>query len=566
MAQDSCFDFILKNCRPRIMKQITGVKGPGSLIHQASIASHNSSTKIGNPRPQRAKENLGNVEAGQNSTSEHKDSLELAASRWIEIRQLVDILAINPDSEAINQLARLAYDVRHSACFRTLLRRHYPRNHHFSQVMESLGKVAKYFRSAVCFIQVAANSTLQTKQIKVEIVSSVSRRINILQGNTVESMQARVPGLSEKTKDQVREIKRLLQRWRKYIVHAEMLLITYYEENPQIVLATNYIGISKLSCYLCANFIRIHNVYAVDGQHHQLYCLWTLPEEISFGSQDRSINFMRALKELQQILVKDVGSVSQPSFIPLDFLKESVANVSRTTIAARAYSLENLNSVAEAEEKNDAIISRNTLNEGEENFAVVSESEIPQVEINYEEKLSLRKAVPGPKLESLDDLIKPQPTTSLVELLSSLEQPVLSTEQNPLEVQSVVSDKSLEFSSQSPRHELPEVKVRRRPHTHRSSRSTRPNCRQTSRKNKVRSVTPQRPRQSHSRGKRRRDKVRSSHASQNKPSRSSKAKRRHVKGISRNRKKKRNIGCFSVVAACLEPIMRSISIIFEGKR
>lgn len=100
-----------------------------------------------------------------------------------------------------------------------------------------------------------------------------------------------------------------------------MLLLTFYEEHPQITLATNYIGISKRSCYLRANFIRIHNVFTIEGQHQQLYCLWTLPEEIRFGSRDRGANFVEALTELQLLLAKRVAEVSLPLYRPLAFLK-----------------------------------------------------------------------------------------------------------------------------------------------------------------------------------------------------------------------------------------------------
>lgn len=57
-------------------------------------------------------------------------------------------------------------------------------------------------------------------------------------------MIKRAPALSGKLTSRAVEIQRLLRRWRKYIVHAKMLLLIFYEEHPEITLATNYLGTS----------------------------------------------------------------------------------------------------------------------------------------------------------------------------------------------------------------------------------------------------------------------------------------------------------------------------------
>ncbi|CZS94346.1 uncharacterized protein RCO7_10296 [Rhynchosporium graminicola] len=221
---------------------------------------------------------------------ENEESERLAKSHWTEIRELVDKLHITTDLEAIKQLARLAYNVRHSIDFHNLVRTQCQLRKQSSQILERIGKVAKFFRSAVSLVQ------------------------------------------------------------QKYIVHAEMLLLTFYEEHPQIVLATNYIGISKRSCYLCANFIRFHNFFAIKGQHQQLYCLWTLPADVTFESQARGAIFMKALSDLDSLLAHKIDKVTRPQHKLLAFLKESVANFSRATITARAHSLENPGVVVESDE------------------------------------------------------------------------------------------------------------------------------------------------------------------------------------------------------------------------
>jgi hypothetical protein len=148
-------------------------------------------------------------------------------------------------------------------------------------------------------------------------------------------MAKRVPFLSGKLASHTVEVQRLIQRWRKYVVHAEMLLLIFYEEHPDIPRVTDYIGISKRPCYLCANFIRMHDVFAVEGQHLQLYCLWTLPAKMKLGSPTQNVKFSKALKDLQHLLETRVAAVSSPAHRPLTFLKESVANFSRATMIAR---------------------------------------------------------------------------------------------------------------------------------------------------------------------------------------------------------------------------------------
>jgi hypothetical protein len=68
------------------------------------------------------------------------------------MRQLIDRPKVTPEVEAIKRLARLAYTVRRSYSFRALLKTHY-RQHHQLQIIERLGKIARFFRSAVNLVQ-----------------------------------------------------------------------------------------------------------------------------------------------------------------------------------------------------------------------------------------------------------------------------------------------------------------------------------------------------------------------------------------------------------------------------
>lgn len=264
MTQDLCFNLVAAGCQSCILKQISGPSGLWSLVYHLCTPF-------------------------RHSPEEREDTERLAVTRWKNMRELIDKLHRTPDVETIKQLSRLAYDVRRCNAFRKLLSSQYQQRQRLSQILERVGKVAKFFRSVVGIIRVAGSTTLKNKHIKIETVPSISRRIEVLRNHSIPKMKTPIPEFSP---SQAVEMQRLRRRWYKYVVHAEMLLLTFYEENPDIVLATNYIGSSKRSCYLCANFIRLHNLLAVEGQHQQLYCLWTLPEVINFKSQERRANFL----------------------------------------------------------------------------------------------------------------------------------------------------------------------------------------------------------------------------------------------------------------------------------
>lgn len=281
---------------------------------------------------------------------ENEDSEQLAATRWKEMKDLINKLHISPDLQAVKELAYLAYGIRRSVAFRNLISTQCQHRQRSKQILERIGKVSKFYRSALSLIRVATCATLRHKHIKVETIPSVSRKICILRDHSVKDMRMRLPAMAARTSLQTAEIQRLLRRWQKYVVHAEILLLIFYEEHPQIVLATRYIGISKRSCYLCANFIRLHNFFTVEGQHQQLYCLWTLPEEIIFESEGRAAKFTRSLSDLQILLTQRMIEATMPQHRPLAFFKESVANFSRATILARAQSLENLDMIMESKE------------------------------------------------------------------------------------------------------------------------------------------------------------------------------------------------------------------------
>ena len=506
-------------------------------------------------------ESMADIETiGDYNSRTHEEFMQLAASRWRRMLELTDRVKISSDPEAIKCLARLAYDVRRSDTFRALLETLFrqPR-HHASKIVERVGKLAKFFRSAVTLAQVAASGSLGSKHIKVESIPSISRSIDILRARNVADMVKRAPALSGKLASRAVEVQRLLGRWRKYIVHAEMLLLIFYEEHPEITLATNYIGISKRSCYLCANFIRMHDVFAVEGQHQQLYCLWTLPEEVKFGSQTQSASFSRALTDLQRLLQNKVATISLPSYRPLTFLKESVANFSRATMIARVESLERINKVNEGEECMESHVSLPTLVEDEADVKKVPKIVRSHLERCHQEGLD--KIGIGTRHEGVnqDDSSTAGASSPLpdmtVERVSCPEEAVLEiTQVPPLNITSTIENQPSEDRGAR----CSQAGNRRRPPRARLDAT----CRGVSRQTVSRADILQQPRRSAKRRKGRH--VRSRNIKGRVP-RSPVSTRRHSEGVSHKRREHVGVGCSSLLVSCLKSFRKLVFMAF-GRR
>ncbi|KAF7866870.1 hypothetical protein EAF04_005711 [Stromatinia cepivora] len=370
-----------------------------------------------------------------------------------------------------------------------------------------------------------------------QCIPSISRKVNVLRDHSIESMRMRKPAFSTKSRLQTVEIQRLLRRWQKYVVYAEMLLLTFYEEHPKIVLATNYIGISKRSCYLCAGFIRFHKFFSVEGQHQQLYCLWTLPAEIKFGSQAQGANFMKALSDLQLLLTQRVDEVTMPQHRSLAFLKESVANFSRATILARAHSLENLSTVIESDECLTSNIVHTPPNPG---------GEPPSVQLAREEKS---------KLETGQERVKEEAKTEIsCSPLTEVEEPSppdLGAVEH-LQTQFAASPGLGISSSSDLGKELSHIG--KRSQSNRCRRAEHRERRNRRRKSKRSPATQRSDRHA-------RKKKTSAHSRTQVPPQVPASTRRHPKIVSQKKQKNAIVGCLSMLVACLKSASRRMMIV-----
>lgn len=79
-------------------------------------------------------------------------------------------------------------------------------------------------------------------------------------------------------------------------VHAEMQLVKFYEENPQIPQPT-IMGCSKKSCYLCGAFLRIQGVFSVQRTSQKLDNQWTMPN-IKCRNAENAVTYNNSLEKM----------------------------------------------------------------------------------------------------------------------------------------------------------------------------------------------------------------------------------------------------------------------------
>ena len=71
-------------------------------------------------------------------------------------------------------------------------------------------------------------------------------------------------------------LNRMTDRATKWKVHAEIQILLFYEQRPQLF-CPRIIGSSKSACYLCNLFIQSHGQFQVSRSHGRLYDRWILP-------------------------------------------------------------------------------------------------------------------------------------------------------------------------------------------------------------------------------------------------------------------------------------------------
>lgn len=98
-------------------------------------------------------------------------------------------------------------------------------------------------------------------------------------------------------------------------VHAELQLISFYDDNPHLIPPFRFIGVSKKSCYLCNRFLANHPLYFTTSACHQkLYSTWAAPsskDKKNFESYKLIIT--RLITTMEAAIKQDLDPRSKPS-------------------------------------------------------------------------------------------------------------------------------------------------------------------------------------------------------------------------------------------------------------
>ncbi|KAK8171300.1 hypothetical protein BKA80DRAFT_260031 [Phyllosticta citrichinensis] len=111
--------------------------------------------------------------------------------------------------------------------------------------------------------------------------------------------------IKEKAEDRAREPKK---------VHAEIQLLLYYEQRPEIENPPRVVCSSKYACYLCDLFIKTHKGLHTPGSHGRCYSNWRLPmpEELDLPESSK-LRYLQCLVDFNQALELQIQRLLQQS-------------------------------------------------------------------------------------------------------------------------------------------------------------------------------------------------------------------------------------------------------------
>ena len=143
---------------------------------------------------------------GKYSSSTHMDYMRLSQSRWTQMLAIVSQMSSSTEHQVLKSLANLAYEVRHSTSFRTILEHLSRRGRgNVFRIIEKIGKIARFYRSAITFVRVAVEFCSNSEGFTVEAVSSKLQCVNVLSSRMVDQLNRRLPPSSTKLKTHAAE-------------------------------------------------------------------------------------------------------------------------------------------------------------------------------------------------------------------------------------------------------------------------------------------------------------------------------------------------------------------------
>lgn len=158
-------------------------------------------------------------------------------------------------------------------------------------VIDRLGKVGQYVVSCDDLLRAARRYRELFSNIGVEFVDlqQAGRRFSVsgtvdetIDASCSKELLSRVSKHSGKSVSDMREcIKAQMRKNSKSRLHAEIQLVLYYERDTRAILfRPRVIASSKMACYLCDLFLKIHGQFFIPGTHGKLYNTWKWPAPI----------------------------------------------------------------------------------------------------------------------------------------------------------------------------------------------------------------------------------------------------------------------------------------------
>jgi hypothetical protein len=123
---------------------------------------------------------------GDYNEDTHVEYTGTAAWRWNRISDMARNILSPHKFEDLKELGELGYSVRHSASFHALLKKISQRGPgHASKIVDNIGKIAKFSRSAVTFTEAHSLLSRQLTHFSLKFVQSRRESISMLSSRTL---------------------------------------------------------------------------------------------------------------------------------------------------------------------------------------------------------------------------------------------------------------------------------------------------------------------------------------------------------------------------------------------
>lgn len=204
------------------------------------------------------------------------------------------------------------------------------------KLIERLQRLVQY-RFAACYLLHAARKYPSFRSIEVQEVRVPTskpgchrREIPLKRSGLFSRCMAGEDTLSRThfehmlyvhTRKNVPDVRRIIDRQiqQEKRVHAEIQLLLYYEQHPEIVCHPRIICSSKYACFLCNLFINSHGRFHIPGSHGRIYPRWRIPRlqelDLSEDGKARLSTCMRSFNEALEGKIKELLQ-RQPFILP----------------------------------------------------------------------------------------------------------------------------------------------------------------------------------------------------------------------------------------------------------